>query len=77
MSCYVPLIPRTNDDVVVLPVENKSLLTSVFESSFNTSLMALKTMVLVLPKIELHIVPWVTGGCSELKQLGCLVLLFR
>ena len=39
--------------------------------------MALKTMVLVLRKIELCIVPWETASCSELKQLGCLVLLLR
>ena len=39
--------------------------------------MALKTMVLVLRKIELCIVPWEIGSCSELKPLGCLVLLLR
>jgi hypothetical protein len=74
------LSPELTVTLLCSPVEDTSLLTSVFESTFNASLMVLKTMFvihLMLPKVELHIVPWVTGGYSELKQLGCLVLLLR
>ena len=30
----------------------------------------------MLQKVDMHIVPWVIGGCSELTQLGLAVLFF-
>jgi hypothetical protein len=71
-SGEIPFVARGHRDIVVITrVENSSLLTSVDVSSFNASLIELRTMLVTLcfQKVNCTSPPGISVSSSELEQL--------